>query len=48
MLVLASGAMQGARNRADRDDFMALRGYFTAPPCSRSRSSPDKCSPGNG
>jgi cytochrome c oxidase subunit III len=28
MLVLASGAMQGARNRADRDDFMSLRGYF--------------------
>jgi cytochrome c oxidase subunit 3 len=29
ILVLASGAMQIARNRADRDDFTGLRGYFT-------------------
>jgi cytochrome c oxidase subunit 3 len=30
VLVLASGAMQIARNRADRDDFAGVRGYFTA------------------
>jgi cytochrome c oxidase subunit 3 len=30
ILVLASGAMQIARNRADRDDFDGLRGYITA------------------
>ena len=29
ILVLASGAMQIARNRADRDDFGGLRGYIT-------------------
>jgi cytochrome c oxidase subunit 3 len=29
VLVLASGAMQIARNRADRDDFAGVRGYFT-------------------
>jgi cytochrome c oxidase subunit 3 len=29
ILVLASGAMQIARNRADRDDFDGLRGYIT-------------------
>ncbi len=28
VLVLASGAMQIARNRSDRDDFAGLRGYF--------------------
>ncbi len=28
VLVLASGAMQIARNRADRDDFNSLRGYI--------------------
>jgi len=30
VLVLASGAMQIARNRADRDDFNGLRGYIAA------------------
>jgi cytochrome c oxidase subunit 3 len=29
ILVLASGAMQIARNRADRDDFRGVRSYFT-------------------
>jgi len=30
VLVLASGAMQIARNRADSDDLRGVRGYFTA------------------